>query len=485
MSGTSRLGTAEAVSLDPREAIAYLRGKTNTPTQRWSDVWQEAHARSFSVAGAASEALLADIRAEVDKALAGGQSLKDFRRAFAGIVRKHGWEHTGTVGWRARIIYETNLSTAYSAGRYAEMTTPAALIAYPYWQYVHSGSAHPRPHHKAWNGTTLRANDPWWDTHYAPNGWGCRCRVRPVSAGALRRMGKTGPDQAPPLNMRMHRLGDGREVAVPEGIDPGFAYNPGKAWAEGRDPPGAGGPRLRAEALPPPAPPAPLLPGEPPARPSPGRPAAPRRDLELPEASDLGTVPGVTPPRTPRAPDFGAEQYRIVPLEDPVVPATVAPPALPAPVPATLPAAPSASAEAVAGRAELEAMLARPEGRLTIGRLPPVVQEAIAADAPQVLLSRETMVKQLAHHPDLTVDEYLSIAGILARPELVLQEPAKPRHASLVRLVGAMHHVVVKATQDGRDVYLVSFYRIRPADLARLLRRSEILLDDRPKDEEG
>lgn len=114
--------------------------------------------------------------------------VQDFRRAFDGLVTKHGWQHTGTPGWRARIIFETNLSTAYSAGRYAQATEPDTLAVYPYWRYVHSGARHPRLQHLAWNGRILLASDPWWSAHYPPNGWRCGCRVEVVSARGLKRL---------------------------------------------------------------------------------------------------------------------------------------------------------------------------------------------------------------------------------------------------------------------------------------------------------
>ncbi|MCP1217121.1 phage minor head protein [Acetobacter orientalis] len=39
----------------------------------------------------------------------------------------------------------------------------------------------------AWDGMILPANDPWWNTHYPPNGWQCHCTVEPVSRRDLKR----------------------------------------------------------------------------------------------------------------------------------------------------------------------------------------------------------------------------------------------------------------------------------------------------------
>lgn len=225
--------TLAALDLPFDEAIAFFRQKTNIPTHRWTDVWQHGHSRGFMVAGAASEALVQDFRDAVTQAIETGSTLADFRRSFETIADQHGWAYTGTPGWRSQIIYETNLSTAYSAGRYAQATEPDTLAAFPYWQYVHSGAAHPRLQHLGWNGLTLRADDGWWSTHYPPNGWRCGCSVRVVSERDLARMGKRAADQAPPLEPRTVNVPGRGAVVVPKGIDPGFAYSPGQAWQRG------------------------------------------------------------------------------------------------------------------------------------------------------------------------------------------------------------------------------------------------------------
>lgn len=295
MSGSR--GLVSGIALPPREAIEYLRGKTNVTSQHWTDVWREAHARSFMVAGAATDALVGDFRSAVGDALEQGTTLRDFRARFDDIVSRHGWVHNGTPAWRSRIIYETNLSMAYAAGRYAQQTEPDTLAVYPYWQYVHSGAAHPRLQHQAWNGLVLRADDGFWKTHYPPNGWRCGCRVRVLSARALARQGRSGPDQAPEIETREWTNPRTGEVhRVPQGIDPGFDYNPGEAWRGPPQVPGDAVTRRPPAAWPPPVPsgdasassaPAQAQPpvrlGRPPDR-LPGQSVMPRRFRDIDEA---------------------------------------------------------------------------------------------------------------------------------------------------------------------------------------------------------
>ncbi|MDY0063211.1 MAG: phage minor head protein [Myxococcota bacterium] len=119
----------------------------------------------------------------IDSALTKGTTYQDFRKRFDELAK--GWSHNGTAGWRSRVIYQTNLRTADQAGRYKQMTDPEVLVARPLWQYFHGGSMNPRPDHRDWDGMVLRHDDPWWDTHYPPNGWGCTCTVHSLSEAEL------------------------------------------------------------------------------------------------------------------------------------------------------------------------------------------------------------------------------------------------------------------------------------------------------------
>lgn len=226
-----------------QESIDFHRQKVRLPTRGWRDLDGRSHDRAFVVAGATKDALLADLHGAVDAAIAEGITPAEFRSRFETIVAKHGW--TGWTGedteagraWRARVIYETNLRTAYAAGRYAQMTHPDLLKVRPFWQYRHGETrkpANPRLQHLAWNGKVWLASDPIWQRIYPPNGWFCSCGVRPLSRRDLTRMGIAEPEAAPPLPTRKVRdPATGDMVDVPEGVGFGWDHAPGRDWSEG------------------------------------------------------------------------------------------------------------------------------------------------------------------------------------------------------------------------------------------------------------
>lgn len=255
-------------SLPFREQGDFFRRKLNLPTSGWTDVYEQEHDWAFVVAGANRDEIVSAFRKAVEKAIVDGGTLEDFRRDFDRIVAETGWDYRGGRNWRSRVIYETNLTSSYQAGRYEQLQ--AVKAERPYWQYDHSDAVqNPRPEHQAWDGLVLRADDPWWQMHYPPNGWGCQCQVHALSEADLKRMGKTGPDQAPNVVMERRLIGsrgdNPREVAVPMGVDPGFAYTPGRARLQSAIPPelpdlpgkkgstsGPGAPNLRpADGMPP------------------------------------------------------------------------------------------------------------------------------------------------------------------------------------------------------------------------------------------
>ena len=215
------------------EQVAFFRQKLGTlvPTQRWDDLWQSEHDRAFMVAGAAKADLLADLAAAVDKAITDGETLQAFRERFESIVQARGW--TGWTGegsaagraWRTRVIYETNLTTSYSAGRLAQLRE----AGYNWWVYKHSDFvAHPRPQHVALDGIARPPDDPFWRTHYPPNGWGCRCRV--LGAMGPRGITSLGGDASKPLPDWVDKIDP--KTGAPVGVDKGFGYMPGDTVAD-------------------------------------------------------------------------------------------------------------------------------------------------------------------------------------------------------------------------------------------------------------
>ncbi len=220
----------------PLEAIDFFRQKLNLKTTSWTDIWQGQHARAFVVAGANTDALVSDFRNAIDQAIAEGKSLSWFRGEFDNIVAAHGWSYKGKRGWRTAVIYNTNMRMAYATGQWARITRLAPYL--PYLRYVAVHDSRTRPLHRAWDDTVLRWDDPWWRTHFPPNGWNCRCSVQQLSGADVKRMGLKISPHAPasPEVARGINTPEGvKYVLVPRGIDPGFAYNPGEA-AFGRGP---------------------------------------------------------------------------------------------------------------------------------------------------------------------------------------------------------------------------------------------------------
>ncbi len=119
--------------LPPEEAIAFFRQKGYRIGFDHRDVWQREHQAAFTVAKAMRLDILRDIRGAVDKALADGVPLEQFKRDLKPILQAKGWwgvkplrdPATGEVvqaqlgsGRRLKTIYDTNLRTAHAEGQW-------------------------------------------------------------------------------------------------------------------------------------------------------------------------------------------------------------------------------------------------------------------------------------------------------------------------------------------------------------------------------
>ena len=236
--------------LAPEEAIAYFKAKGLhlEPTFDWRDMWQESHGSAFTIAKSAGFDILGDVHAACLKNLEEGRTLRQFSEELMPTLAAKGWwgrkkmvdpvtgeEREVQLGSprRLRTIYDVNLRTAQSAGawRHIESTKKRR----PWLRYVAILDSRTRPDHKDWHGTVLPVDDPWWETHFPPNGWRCRCTVQQLSGHDLEDFGFTPSPTAPPaplLPWTNERTGE--TILTPAGVDPGFAYHIGKAGQSGR-----------------------------------------------------------------------------------------------------------------------------------------------------------------------------------------------------------------------------------------------------------
>lgn len=241
------------IGLPPDDTARAFDARSQGPDQglritaRWSEMMHDEHARAFTVAHLARLDLLEDIRTSLADVIHNGGTFEQWRANIQPILERAGWwgrvedrsltgaDHAIHVGpRRLETIYRTNLRVSRAAGQWARIRELADVA--PFLRYSAVMDDRTRPAHRRWHGTILRWDDAWWDTHFPPCGWNCRCTVIQLSQRDLARRGWQ-VSKAPPKDLRPARpfqpAGAAEPVLVPDGIDPGWAYNPGKASLRG------------------------------------------------------------------------------------------------------------------------------------------------------------------------------------------------------------------------------------------------------------
>ncbi|MGX5880891.1 minor capsid protein, partial [Burkholderia gladioli] len=248
-----------AMGLEPAKAIEYFESKGYKVGFRWQDVAAEAHAKAFTVAGVMKVDVLQDIRQALASSLKKGTTFEDFKKQLSPVLERKGWLGKGMIvdpdtgeiegkrltPRRLQTIFQTNMQSAYMAGRYASQMEQ--VDTHPYWEYVAVLDSRTRPAHRALAGSIYRYDDPFWQTFYPPNGYRCRCRVRtrtrawvedkhgPVhdSSGRLVEVEVVDRSGAKRPALAYKDPGTGQKLLP----DPGFGSNPGAQWMKPFTPP--------------------------------------------------------------------------------------------------------------------------------------------------------------------------------------------------------------------------------------------------------
>ncbi len=411
--------------LVPREALRFFSQKKLQVGFDYRDVWREEHATAFTVAKITETDVLGAVKGSLETALKEGQSFDSWRKNIRPELEKTGWwvrrevvdPKTGEIAEteigapaRLRTIYDTNIRTANAAGSWDRIQRTKRFL--PNLLYTVGPSAKHRPEHLAWHGTLLPADDPWWLTHFAPNGWGCKCSIRQVGRAEYERLvrdGIPGPGvqeldrngmptgrlirsktptitTAPPLDrVPWKNKRTGITELVPRGIDPGFDSNPGA--------------RFRT-------------------------------------VSQMRVL-----------------KDKLASADDKVAAAVVQ--------------------SWVEGPA-LQNWLQKPFESVPIGVVRDAVASDIGAKTRVVMLSADTVTKQLRSHPEIVAGDYQQVAAVLQRGQAIQDTE---RSMIFVDELPDNYLAVVKSTMSGEGLFVTSFRRIsrdaakRDEELRRLLRK--------------
>jgi SPP1 gp7 family putative phage head morphogenesis protein len=205
---------------EPVLAEQFLEKKIDTPTEKWDELKWGEHAHAFTVAHSNEAAVLDTIHGLMNKAIREGRGYQEFKNGMLDMMKATGWYggagHTEKdvryINWRIKIIYETNMRTAYMQAQYRKQLQEAVLR--PIWVYQSQLSGrNRRQEHIALHGSAYRYDDPVWNKYYPPNGWGCQCYVTTKSEAGAERDGI--------------KAGDSSGETLPE-IDETWAYNAGR-----------------------------------------------------------------------------------------------------------------------------------------------------------------------------------------------------------------------------------------------------------------
>lgn len=210
MSSIDKLTSKELKALfdmPPERAIEHLKSKGLHIGWDWTDTHALAHARSFTVAKMTALDMLSTTKKAIEQAMADGTGYKGFENTIKPYLIQQGWwgetlaknPKTGQLeqvklgsNRRLRIIYHTNRRTAIMTAKYERMKE--AAHTHPYWQYSAILDSRTRPSHSARHGAVYAHDDPFWSHSYPPNGFGCRCTVKAITAKQADKVGITQSD---------------------------------------------------------------------------------------------------------------------------------------------------------------------------------------------------------------------------------------------------------------------------------------------------
>jgi SPP1 gp7 family putative phage head morphogenesis protein len=165
--------------MNPKESIEYIKNLGIKVSWDWESTLEAIQEGAFTVSKVNNANLLQDVKNSLEKSLEQGTSYNDFKKDIKPLLIRRGFERKPDgSSWRFDTIYRTNVQSAYMNSKLEQLEE--VKQTFEYWQYDSISDSRTRPSHKALDGKILRADDPFWKTHFPPNGFNCRCSIIPI-----------------------------------------------------------------------------------------------------------------------------------------------------------------------------------------------------------------------------------------------------------------------------------------------------------------
>lgn len=196
---------AWTVTADPNKfdaAVRWFRKRLPVTDRQFDRLSRRERDRAFHIAGVNEMRVVQTVFEELDRSIADGTPLADFRKRVRDRLKKH-----QINGSHLETVFRNGVQTAYNTGRWYQLTETTQ--ARPYWVLDVVMDSRTSDKCKPVDGVCKPHDDPWWLTNWPPRHHRCRTGVRSVRESEARRIGITSgtpketPDEgfgyAPPL----------------------------------------------------------------------------------------------------------------------------------------------------------------------------------------------------------------------------------------------------------------------------------------------
>ena len=170
------------------DALRYARGRNIVLADEFYSLDLNTRQYAGTVSRLAAVEQIKTVLELVNKSLEEGSTFQDFKKQVEAEGIELSEHHLANV-------YRTNMQNAYAHGRWQQQQRNKETRSY--LKYTAINDSRTRPTHLALDGIIRHIDDPFWLTHYPPNGYQCRCSILAITEKQALRQGITPDDKLP------------------------------------------------------------------------------------------------------------------------------------------------------------------------------------------------------------------------------------------------------------------------------------------------